>query len=563
MPRLTRTSLRGFTAVAAPLVLIAGLLAADPAAAAPVGATASSLTAAGAPPGAPPVPRLTWTDCDDGFQCATAKVPLDHAKPRGRAISLALIRLPATDRRHRIGSLFVNPGGPGGSGVDFVRFARELYSASVRARFDIVGFDPRFIGGSRPLATCASDQEYLGLYQDLPVFPITRAQEQRAHRANQQYTALCARRSPFLAYASTANVARDLDLLRAAVGDRKLSYVGYSYGCILGQTYAALFPGKVRALTIDGVIDAQKWSTGSRRQSRRVPFTTRIGSALGASATFGQFTKLCDQAGPDACAFTADGDAAAKFERLANRLKTHPYQLPDDGPLLDYARLVDATLGVLYGPLDWQAFAVELQDVYAAVFATDVRTTAAGPADAGAKALIQRAAAAPRWGLPGYRSTPAADLPIDSGFAAFLAVSCSDSINPRSVRAWAVAGATQDRVAPYFGRDWTWAGEPCASWSLPSPGRYLGPYTRATSSPVLVIGNTYDPATPYSGARAAAAAIPQARLLTINGYGHTALAAPSACATAAFDAYTINGRLPVRGAVCGQDVAPFSQPLSP
>ena len=553
MPDLAHSTIRRFVAASAPLALLASVLAASPAGAVQTGLSAATT----ARTSSPAVPKLTWTGCDDGFECATAKVPLNYSKPRGRSITLALIRLPATDRKHRIGSLFVNPGGPGGSGVEIVRFARELYSAKVRARFDIVGFDPRFIGASRPLATCGSDQEFLDLIGNRPVFPITRAQEEQTHRNNQKYVKLCAQRSPFLAYASTANVARDLDLLRAAVGDKKLSYVGYSYGSILGQTYAALFPNKVRALTIDGVIDNKLWSTGSRGQSRRVPFTTRIGSAIGASATFGQFTKLCDAAGPAQCALTTDGDTAAKFEKLANRLKTEPYQIPD-GPLLDYSILVDATLGVLYGPLDWQAFAAEVQDVYAAVFATELRTTAAQDGDAGAKALIKRAGSAPRWTVPGFEAEAAADPPIDSGFAAFLAVSCSDSINPRSERAWAAAGAAQDRVARYFGRDWTWAGEPCASWRLPSPGRYLGPYNRATSSPVLVIGNIYDPATPYSGARAAAAAIPGARLLTVNGYGHTSLAAPSACATAAFDAYTISGKTPARGAVCGQDVAPFT-----
>src|SRR5690242_9692695 len=225
MPRLTRTSIRRFAAVAAPVALVAGVLAAAPATAGP------------ATGGGPPVPRLTWSACDDGFECTRATVPLNYAEPRGRTISLALIRLPATDRAHRIGSLFVNPGGPGGSGVEIVRFARELYTEQVRARFDIVGFDPRFIAGSRPLSTCASDQEYLDLVGDLPVFPITRGEENRYHRAFAQYTALCGQRSQYLAHASTANVARDLDLLRAAVGDRKLTYVGYSYGSILGQTY--------------------------------------------------------------------------------------------------------------------------------------------------------------------------------------------------------------------------------------------------------------------------------------------------------------------------------------
>jgi pimeloyl-ACP methyl ester carboxylesterase len=556
MSRLAQLSLRSFIAVTAPLALVAGVLGAGPAAAKP-----TKIAAPSAAWTTPVVPKLNWAACDDGFECATATVPLDYLKPRGRTISLALIRLPASDRAQRIGSLFVNPGGPGGSGVEIVRAARQIYSEQLRARFDIVGFDPRFIGSSRPLATCASDQEFIDLIGDLPAFPITRAQERQTHRAFARYNQLCAKRSPFLAYASTANVARDMDLLRQAVGDRKLSYVGYSYGSILGQTYAALFPGKVRALTIDGVLDNQEWSTGSPRESRRVPFTARIGSALGASATFDQFTKLCDKAGPDDCAFTAGGDARTKYDRLAQRLRAEPYQVPD-GPLLDYPLLVSATLGALYSPLDWQQFAAELQAVYTAVLGSQQLRTTAAP-DGAAEALIRRAEAAPRWVAPVVQAEPAAEPPIDSGFAAFTAVTCSDTVNPRSLRAWAEAGAAQDRIAPYFGRLWTWAGEPCATWPLPGKGRYLGPYNRATSSPVLVIGNVYDPATPYSGARAAASAIPRARLLTVNGYGHTSLAAPSTCANNAFDAYTIAGRLPARGTVCPQDIAPFTEPPAP
>jgi pimeloyl-ACP methyl ester carboxylesterase len=542
MPRFAHTSLRRFAALTAPLALVAGLLAAAPASAVPTGG--------------PLVPALTWTGCDDGFECATATVPLDYAKPHGRTISLALTRLPATDRAHRIGSLFLNPGGPGGSGADFVRYAREFYSAQLRARFDIVGFDPRFIGASRPLATCASDQEYLDLVGDLPVFPITRAEEDQAHRAWAQYTALCAQRAPYLAYASTANVARDLDLLRAAVGDRKLSYVGYSYGSILGQTYAALFPGRVRALTIDGVIDAQKWSTGTPAQSHRVPFTTRMKSALGSYATYEQFTRLCDQAGPTNCPLATGGRTRAKFDRLAEHLKTEPFPFPD-GPVVDYALLVDATRGALYNVPDWPVLAGEIQDVYTAVFSAGLRNTAPAEAaaapTASAKALVRRAEQVPRLAT----SAEPAAAPLD-GYAGFLSVGCSDAVNPRSERAWAAAGAAQDRVAPYFGRNWTWIGEPCASWSLPSPGRYLGPYDRPTSSPLLVVGNLYDPATPYSEAQVVADTVPGARLLTVNGYGHTSLAAPSACATAVFDAYTISGRLPARGTVCGQDLAPFT-----
>jgi pimeloyl-ACP methyl ester carboxylesterase len=554
--------MRLFAAIAAPLALAAG--------AGGMGAASAAQTQAITPPLA--VPRLHWTTCDFEFQCATAIVPLDYARPAGPTISIAVKRLPATDRAHRIGSLFINPGGPGGSGVDFVQDARDVYSDQVRARFDIVGFDPRFVGASRPLATCASDPEYRQLFDPLPAFPFTPAQERQTAVAYLSYDRLCAKRAPFLAYAATANVARDLDLLRQAVGDRQLNYAGYSYGSILGQTYTALFPTKVRSLTIDGVLDAREWSNGRHHRDSQVPFTARIGSPAGAYDTFKAFTTLCDQAGPDECAFTADGKARIKFARLADRLRAEPYTIPDDpDTVLDYPVLVSATASVLYSPLDWAPFAEQLQEVYAQVFGTEgsgatKATSSRAQASAAGAALVRRAVA-PRWTAPsgaderlepgdgdGDEQSP----PMDAGTAAFSAVTCSDSVNPQSEAAWTAAGAAQDARSPYFGRFWTWAGEACGSWELPGNGRYLGPYNQATSQPVLVVGNRYDPATPYRGARAVAGLIPRASLLTVDGYGHTSFAAPSRCANAVFDAYLISGRTPAPGTVCKQDIAPFS-----
>jgi pimeloyl-ACP methyl ester carboxylesterase len=525
---------------------------------APIGAVPAGAASASSPP------RLTWSDCGQGFQCADATVPLDYAHPRGRTITIAMIKLPATDPAHRIGSLFTNPGGPGGSGTDFVRqAARSVYSPQVRARFDVIGFDPRFIGASRPAATCVSDAELNDLLGDVPAVPWTRALARRTYDAYAQFSARCAQRSPFLAYGSTANVARDMDLLRQAVGDRKLNYVGYSYGSILGQTYAALFPSRIRSLTIDGVIDAQQWSTGRPGEAFRVPFDSRLGNARSAYATLQQFLTRCDQAGPAKCAFA--GNARARFERLTTYLKTHTVTV--QGVPFDYSVLVSGVLSVLYDPLTWADNAAALQLIYDTAFPSASLGAARPAATADVRGLAE-AARAPRLRVPGPRGPGSrmpgsrvaglVEPPADQGLAATHSVACSDTISPRGLRPWVRAGERLDRRAPYFGRAWTWTWAACSSWKLPAPGRYLGPYDKRTSSPVLVFGNTYDPATPWSAARAVARTIPGARLLTVDGYGHTTLAAPSACAQAAFDAYLIDGRLPARGTVCSQDVAPFS-----
>ena len=186
---------------------------------------------------------LDWTDCGEGFECAHAKVPLDYDEPHGETIALSLKRLPASDPSRRIGSLFLNPGGPGGSGVEFVKDdAQYLFSKEVRARFDLVGFDPRGIRRSTPLRCFGSLDEVGAALAPFP-FPYTRAEERVFEHSDKVIANACAKNAgPILDHMSTANVARDLDLLRQAVGDSKLTYYGISYGTYIGETYANLFP---------------------------------------------------------------------------------------------------------------------------------------------------------------------------------------------------------------------------------------------------------------------------------------------------------------------------------
>src|SRR4051795_972588 len=288
--------------------------------------------------------RMRWTPChaDVGprFECAVAQVPLDYDRPRGESISIALTRLPATDPKHRVGSLFLNPGGPGGSGVDFVLFAGpELYTPEVRARFDLVGFDPRGIARSTPLR-CFDSVEQWPPFPAAP-FPLTRAQEREPIAFDRALDRACATRGgPIRDHMSTANAARDLDVLRGLVGDDKLSYAGVSYGSYLGVTYANLFPGRVRALVVDGVLDPIAWSTGrSAAEGVLVPFSTRLHSDAGAQATLQEFFRLCDAGGPR-CAFS--GGAAERFAALARRLLREPVEVTyEDGTTetIDYTAL--------------------------------------------------------------------------------------------------------------------------------------------------------------------------------------------------------------------------------
>jgi pimeloyl-ACP methyl ester carboxylesterase len=326
---------------------------------------------------------------------------------------------------------------------------------------------------------------------------------------------------------ATADVARDLDLLRQAVGDRQLTYVGLSYGAYLGATYANLFPAKVRALVLDGVPDPVAWATGRRDQAATQPLYNRVGSAEGGDATLGEFLRLCDQGGP-ACAFS-QGDPRRRYQALTRRLLANPVQTPD-GPV-GYADLVYATLRGLQDPAKWPGLAEQLQQL-------DSRTSPSAGATAGP------GASPPDYpnileGLPG--------------------VACSDSDNPHQIGAWQRAADAADRTAPYFGRYWTWFSSICQPWPGHDPDRYTGPWTTQTVNPILIVGNRFDPATPYQGAVTLAHLLPRSRLLTLDGWGHTS-ENKSSCIDAHTARYLLTTRTPHPGTVCQPDLVPFAHP---
>ena len=247
------------------------------------------------------VPPLTWRACNDvaGYQCATTRVPLSYRDPGGEQVVLTLGRLRATDRKRRIGTLFVNPGGPGISG----RFPSGV-SRALRERFDIVGFYPRGVGASSGVRCADAGVDTEPLFA--PRLPTTIGEAHRAAAAVRDGADRCARRGgAMLAHASTANVARDLDRLRQAVGDLGLNYIGYSYGTHIGEVYANLFPDRVRAITLDGVIDPIEWTTGRDPEDARMPVGFRMGSYLGAKRALASFLADCRRA--DHCAFSKPG----------------------------------------------------------------------------------------------------------------------------------------------------------------------------------------------------------------------------------------------------------------
>jgi pimeloyl-ACP methyl ester carboxylesterase len=468
---------------------------------------------------------LHWHSCQHTFQCATARVPLDYRHPGGTMISLAVMRHQATDPAHRLGSLFFNSGGPAEQLGPFPASYAQI-PAPLRARFDVVSFDPRGFGSSTALTcfpTLADEHNFLA---GLPLFPVGYRQEVTWERTAAGFDARCASDGGSLLYHDgTADVARDMDLLRQAVNDPVLNYLGQSYGTGLGAVYANLFPARVGHMVFDGNLNPVAWTHGS------LPTGLRLGSDEADALTMRAFLNLCGKATVSACAFSAGTPAAtrAKFSVLLRRMLHHPVTIGSPPQTWTYADVI-----TFFPEYEFSAW----------------------PADAAALQQLWVASAPGNHVPPG--SSPVPPLPR---LEQILAVTCADSPNPRNPRDYEAAARLGYARAGGFGLLATWGNELCARWPRgAAQDRYTGPWNRPTANPILLIGNTVDPATPYWGSLAMSHDLARARLLTVRGYGHTEFTNPSTCAVGDEIRYLTTGALPPAGAVCHQDGKPFGAP---
>ncbi len=523
-------------------------------------------------------PRPNWFTCEPfapNAECATVPLPLDYDTPSGPTTDVAVLRIPARDPARRIGTLFLNPGGPGGSGVEIAAAAPGFLSADVLDRFDIMGFDPRGTNYSDNVK-CWADlgQQYDAIEPIFTMpFPYERPEVRAYVRASESFGRACSTTGrPLSASMSTAEVARDMDVLRRMTGDKQLTYLGFSYGTYLGNVYANLFPDRVRAVAIDGVLDPVAWAGTTATAS--VPQTQRLRSGEGAAKALDEILVRCRKAGPDRCMLAAAGDPVKKYAEIVADLKAAPVRVVDDqtGQVvfeITYPVLVSMLLGDLYSPDGWIFVDGDLSWVLSLL---------EPPADPGTP-LAKRQAAA-RQGLLAKAKGQAAQartatttkqrlaraggwaFPYFNGPEAFQSVLCTDGRNPSRASDWATFAARNDSTAPGFGRLWTWASAPCASstWTVRDEDSYRGPFTRATANPVLVVGNYWDPATNYQGAVKAAKLLPNSRLLSSNSWGHTAYGT-SACVTTAVDRYLLTRRVPAAGTTCVGDSQPFTDPV--
>lgn len=493
-------------------------------------------------------PRADWFACAGTYQCATVRLPRDYDQPKGAKVEIAMVKVAAAEPDKRIGTLFVNPGGPGGSGVSLALAARGFLPQEVLDRYDVIGFDPRGVGFSTLVKCFPSLKEQTrALGSGLAVaFPVTPAEIAAYQKSSANEARGCSDYGKALSGAvSTSEVARDMEMLRRMVGDKKLHYLGFSYGTFLGETYAALFPDRVGRMAIDGVIDPTAWVGTASTAS--TPITTRLRSGQGAWKALQEGMRRCTAAGPEYCATLAyDADALHGFESAAQQLKDQP--LSDLG--LDYASFVNMSLGLLYYP-----FGAELVDKLTAEVLAYNATPAATKATAGA-ALRKTLQAVQK------RTQHLLGFPYDNGLDQYASVLCTDGRNPSSPSAWVTAAQQDATSAPYFGAAWTWSSPWCATknWTSKDEDVYRGDFRVRTSEPVLVIGNYYDPATNYDNAVAAAQILSGARLLSSDSWGHTATGS-SACVDDALAAYLVEGTLPAADTVCKGDYQLFTTPI--
>jgi pimeloyl-ACP methyl ester carboxylesterase len=306
-----------------------------------------------------------------------------------------------------------------------------------------------------------------------------------------------------------------------------LNYIGLSYGTFLGAIYANLFPDRVRALVLDGNVDPVAW-VNRGNQHTFLNTGLRLESDIGSARTLKAFLSLCGEAGIKRCAFSAGSASAtqAKFATLLWRLRRH--LVPFEGEPLTYAMVL--------------SFVVD--------FLTAVQPVSVFPGWPFTAEFLQTLWTGGSGGNPAPRSYP---FPEQR-----LAVECGESPNPKRPDIFRALAAFAFARSGHIGPFWSWFDEPCASWPAVAADPYTGPWNRRTANPILVIGNTFDPETPLVNAVALANKLSRARLLTVDGYGHTALLNPSSCANQYMSEYFVDGTLPSEGTVCRQDVQPFS-----
>ena len=456
---------------------------------------------------------LAWSSCQDGLTCTWLTVPLDYAMPSGDTIRLRVAKEIATGpAASRQGSVVINPGGPGGSGVDFTAYVARVTAAEVAEQFDIVGFDPRGVGQSTPITCLSGRQTTVWLETEVP---ITRADERRFMSSAATIPRGCLDKSPASArHVGSENTIKDMDILRAALGDAHLNWLGFSYGTYLGTLYAEEFPDRVGRMVLDGAIDprldAMRLSEGQSRGFQKA--ITRFAADCGERPS-------CPYSGGKAGVLRGINDLLGDVERRPMPTSSRR--------VLTQASALTAVFFPMYTTSLWPA----LRHALAQTTRND-----------GSGMLALADYANDRTGPNTYGSNM---------ISAFYSISCWDLPAPpgasglrKAARRWSANAPVPDLAISF-----AWGNAPCTEWYGHS-ARKTGPASSTTTAPILVIGTTYDPATPYWWAVALSRQLTTSTLLTFRGDGHTAYGSGSPCIDSAVSGYLLTGALPAAGTVC-------------
>jgi pimeloyl-ACP methyl ester carboxylesterase len=448
------------------------------------------------------------------------KAPLDYDEPAKGDIKLAVARKQATEKSGKLGSLLVNPGGPGGSAIGYLQsYAALGYPEKVRARYDMVAVDPRGVARSEPV-TCLDGKE-MDAYTQTDVTPDDRPETKALGASFRRFADGCEKRSKkILPHVSTVEAARDMDVLRAALGDGKLSYVGASYGTFLGATYAGLFPKRVGRLVLDGAMDP---SLPARRMSRD--------QTAGFETAFQSFAKDCVRRGAG-CPIGAGGTgstggAGKRLKAFFDALDREPLPTGDaSGRKLTEALATTGVIAAMYDEGAWPQL-------------RDALTSAVKNKD-GAALLALSDSYYERDSYGKYSNLMSANA----------AVNCLD-LPPAFTTPDQVRKALPDfeKASPVFGEGLAWASLSCAYWPVKATGKPHRIEAKG-AAPIVVVGTTRDPATPYRWARSLASQLSSARLLTYEGDGHTAYGRGSECVDSTINAYLLDGTAPAEGKRC-------------
>ncbi|MEO8827398.1 alpha/beta hydrolase [Lapillicoccus sp.] len=457
--------------------------------------------------------QLTWSSCTGG-ECAKLKVPVDYSKPSGNSIELALLRVVARDSGERIGSLVVNPGGPGGSGVDYARYANQIVGAEVRKRFDIVGFDPRGVGRSAPI-DCLSDKD-LDAFLGTDPTPDTPAEEQDSISEAKKLADGCAAKNPALiAHVSTVDAAKDMDILRAALGETKLNYLGKSYGTFLGATYADLFPTLVGRFVLDGVVAPDLTSK-----------EISLGQAKGFELATRSYVADCIKS-PDCPVGQSVDEGMTWIQDFLKGLDAQPLPVTDDQTV---TQLNEAwgSIGIADAMYE-QALWKQLNDA--------LRDAKGGDGNALMRLADDYA-----------RRTPGGQYQSNI-MEVIYAVNCSDKADTADIAQVEANANAAVKEAPTWGRFLAWGSVACGVWPV-KPATPIHKVTAPGSGPIVVVGTTRDPATPYEWSVRLRNQLSNATLITFDGDGHTAYMRSNSCVNTPIDDYYVNGTVPQDGLKC-------------